>query len=121
MAQEKSFENRIKSYLKSRGSWFIKYWAGAKFTKEGIPDILACDNGSFIAIEVKAQNGKPTLIQLVILEKIRKAGGYGLLLYPQDFDGFKAFMSNRHPKNDFYLYNIEKQFHWKNKLMKGDK
>ena len=117
MAQEKSFENKLKSYLKSRESWFIKYWAGSKFTKEGIPDILICDNGIFIAIEVKAQNGKPTLIQLITLEKIRKAGGYGILLYPQDFKSFQTFMDNRHPQHEFYLYNIEKQFYWKKMLL----
>lgn len=120
MAQEKSFENKLKAYLKSRKAWYIKYWAGAKFTKEGIPDILICDNGTFIAIEVKAQRGKPTLLQLVTLKKIRESGGYGLLLYPQDFVGFKNFMDNRHPKHDFYLYNIEKQYHWE-KTLKEDK
>lgn len=116
MAQEKSFENRLKDYLNKRGSWFIKYWGGAKFTKSGIPDLLICDNGTFIAIEIKAQNGKPTLLQLIKLKKIRAAGGYGILLYPQDFGPFKVFMDNRHPNNDFYRYNIEKQFYWMNKL-----
>lgn len=116
MAQEKNFENKIKAYLKNRNAYFIKYWAGAKFTKSGVPDILICDKGSFIAIEVKAQNGKPSLLQLVNLEKIREAGGYGLLLYPQDFMGFTTFMENRHPKHDFYHYNIEKQNQWMKKL-----
>ena len=97
MGQEKNFENKIKTYLTDHSAWFIKYWAGAKFTKEGIPDILACVNGFFYAIEVKAPNGKPTVIQLVTLRKIRQAGGVGLLLYPKDFDNVKKDLSIRDP------------------------
>ena len=62
MAAEKNFENKLKNYLKAQGAWYIKYWAGAAFTKEGIPDILACIKGKFYGIEVKAANGKPTFI-----------------------------------------------------------
>lgn len=116
MAQEKSFENRLKAYLENRGSWYIKYWAGSKFTKSGIPDILVCDNGDFLAIEVKAKRGKPTLLQLITLKKIRESGGYGLLLYPQDFSYFKEFMDNKHIRNEFYLYNLEKQRNWEKQL-----
>ena len=116
MAQEKDFENKVKAYLKDRKAWFIKYWAGADFTKKGIPDILVCDQGEFIAIEVKASNGKPTLLQLVTLKKIQEAGGYGLLLYPQDFKGFCTFMENRSKKSDFYHFNLVKQESWFKKL-----
>lgn len=34
MAAEKNFENRLKKYLEDKGCWFIKYWAGAAFTKD---------------------------------------------------------------------------------------
>lgn len=116
MAEEKNFENRIKDFLVNKGAWFIKYWAGAKFTKEGIPDILACVNGYFYGIEVKAKNGKPKLIQLVTLRKIREAGGIGLLLYPKDIENFKSFVT-RHPlNNDWYKENIRLQEDWFNKL-----
>ena len=116
MAAEKNFENKIKSYLKDHGAWFLKYWAGPKgFTKEGIPDILACINGKFFAIEIKAENGKPSVIQLVTLRKIRQAGGYGILLYPKDWDGFTSFL--RTYKNDWYYDNIKLQDEWFVKLM----
>lgn len=42
----------------------------------GLPDILGCWKGRFIGIEVKTLTGKPTQIQLHILEQISKAGGY---------------------------------------------
>lgn len=92
MAAEKNFENRIKKYLHDNGAWFLKYWAGAAYTKSGIPDILACVNGYFVAIEVKAPNGKPSELQLYNLREIEKAGGYAFLLYPKDWDKFKRFI-----------------------------
>ena len=93
MAAEKQFENKIKAYLKEKGAWFLKYWAGAQYTKTGIPDLLVCYKGKFIAIEVKAENGKPSELQLHHIEQIRKAGGVAYILYPKDFDEFKTKMN----------------------------
>lgn len=97
MAQEKNFENRVKKFMKDNGSWFVKYWSGGvptkdgvkKFTKDGIPDILACVGGQFLGIELKAPNGRPTQLQMYNLKRIDRNGGYGILLYPKDFDKFK--------------------------------
>lgn len=92
MAAEKNFENKIKGFLKDTGCWFLKYWGGAAYTKSGIPDILACCNGKFLAIEVKAPHGKPSELQLYNLKKIDEAGGFAILLYPTDFIMFKIFV-----------------------------
>ena len=92
MAQEKRYENKIKKYLESRGAWFVKYWAGAQYTKSGIPDILACVNGYFVGIEVKAQDGKPSELQLHNVRAINDAGGFAFVLYPSKFAEFKAFI-----------------------------
>lgn len=90
IAQEKNFENKIKAFLNEQGAWFIKYWAGSKFTKDGIPDILACINGYFVAIEVKASNGKPSELQKYHVKKINyEANGIAVILYPQDWELFK--------------------------------
>lgn len=88
MAQEKQFENKIKEFLKEKNIWFVKYFANA-FTKSGIPDILACVNGKFVAIEVKAENGKPSELQLYQQKKIKESGGKAYILYPKDFEQFK--------------------------------
>ena len=91
-AAEKNFENKIKKYLESRGVWYLKYWAGAQYTKSGIPDILACINGYFVGIEVKAPNGKPSEIQLYNVHAINAAGGFAFVLYPSKFAEFKDFV-----------------------------
>jgi Holliday junction resolvase len=100
MASEKQFENKIKKFLKDEGCWFLKYWAGAAYTKSGIPDLLICCNGYFLGVEVKAPRGKPSELQLWNIEKIKEAGGIGLVLYPKDFDSFKELIHklNQEPK-----------------------
>ena len=96
MASEKLFENKVKAYLDQIGAWHIKYWAGSQFTKSGVPDILACINGHFVAIEVKAQNGKPSKLQLYTIYQICKSGG---------FARFKEFIENL--KRDIFNREIE--------------
>ena len=91
MAAEKNFENRIKKFLESEGCWCVKYFANA-YTKSGIPDLLVCCNGYFLGVELKGPKGKPTELQLWNLEKIKEAGGIGLVLYPKDFEEFKLLI-----------------------------
>lgn len=101
IAQEKNFENKIKAFLKEQGAWFIKYWAGSKFTKDGIPDILACINGYFVAIEVKASNGKPSELQKYHVKKINyEANGIAVILYPQDWEIFKELVNSLNENED---------------------
>lgn len=93
LAAEKTFENKVKKFLESQDAWFVKFFANS-FTKSGIPDILACVNGYFVGIEVKAQNGKPSELQLYNVRKIREAGGFAIILYPSGFSQFKEFIIN---------------------------
>lgn len=94
MAQEKQFENKIKKYLDDMGAWHIKYWAGAQFTKSGIPDILACVGGHFVAIEVKAQNGTPSELQLHTIEQIKNSLGFAFVVYPSGWEELKSFLDD---------------------------
>lgn len=97
MAAEKNFENKVKKFLSYHQCWYIKYWSGKsftgqKFTKDGIPDILCCCEGRFIGIEVKADNGRPSELQLYNLKKIDDAGGFAVLLYPDQWELFQNFI-----------------------------
>lgn len=92
MAAEKDFENKIKAYLKEQGCWYIKYWGGGGFTKSGIPDLLICCNGRFIAAEVKSSTGSPTDLQRKKIREIRDAGGIAFVLYPEHFETFKKMI-----------------------------
>ena len=66
----------------------MKFFANA-YTRSGVPDLLVCCNGRFVAIEVKAENGRPSELQLHNIEEIKKAGGIAIVLYPKDFEMFK--------------------------------
>lgn len=94
MAQEKAFENKVKRFLKENGCYFIKYWAGAVFTKSGVPDVLCCCNGYFLAIELKAPTGKPSDLQIYNINKINETGGFAIILYPKDFDLFEEMVEH---------------------------
>lgn len=91
MAQEKIFENKIKKYLKDKGCYCVKYF-GCNYSTSGTPDILACVNGYFVAIEVKAQTGKPSELQLAKIRQIREAGGFAYVVYPSGWDRLKTII-----------------------------
>ena len=92
MAAEKQFENKIKKYLKIRGHWFVKFFANA-YTPSGIPDILACIRGRFVAIEVKGGSSYGlTELQKFNLRCIRARGGVAVCVYPSGWEQFAALV-----------------------------
>lgn len=48
---------------------------GGMYGTAGIPDVIACINGRFVAFEVKTETGKLSRLQEVTLGRIRDAGG----------------------------------------------
>lgn len=114
--RETAFKKKVEDLLKQYDAWYIKYWAGSKYTKEGVPDILACIKGKFYGIELKGDGGKPALMQLKKLKMIRKAGGAGILLYPEDFTYFEALINDTDIGKYWYRENKRKQDELFNKL-----
>lgn len=96
MAQEKQFENKVKSYLESIGcyalgtpnqnitvpivGYYEKRWGGGQFAKSGLPDMHVVLHRTSIELELKAPTGKPSLLQLKNLDLITKGGCYGFIL-----------------------------------------
>lgn len=93
IAEEKTYENKIKKYLTNKGAWILKTF-GNGFQRSGVPDLICCLNGVFIAIEVKASNGKPSQLQLYNIDKIRKSGGVAMVLYPNQWEQFKEYIES---------------------------
>lgn len=78
--EEKQIENKIKKYLSSIGAYFEKIHGGSFFQAAGIPDILACCRGRFVAIEVKRPNkGDLSALQKLKLTQIQEAGGVAIV------------------------------------------
>ena len=56
-------------------------------TIQGTPDKLGVIRGIFIALEFKASiKEKPTPLQTLKLDRIKKAGGYGFVVFPENED-----------------------------------
>jgi len=86
---EKQFQRKVIKYLKSLpNTWFFKVWGGG-YQRAGIPDLICCINGVFIAIELKGDKGRPTELQKMNIRNINAAGGIGVILYPAGFKDFK--------------------------------
>ena len=72
---EKQVENQIKKWLEQHNYWYFKVHGGA-FQKTGVPDIIACVKGKFVAIEVKRSNGGiVSELQKAQIKKIKACGG----------------------------------------------
>ena len=72
--KEQQYQSKIVKYLESRGAYVIKVVAASK---KGVPDVIACYKGQFIAIEVKTPltRSDTTKLQEYNLDKIADAGG----------------------------------------------
>lgn len=91
---EKRIENQIKRFLDSIGAWHIKTH-GNMFSRAGTPDILACINGKFVAIEVKREKGgEVSTLQLAHIKLIQQAGGVAFVA--SGLEEAKAHLKKQH-------------------------
>ena len=74
---EKKVKDAVVALLKKRGVYYFFPVTGG-FGRSGIPDIIGCYRGNFIAIECKAGKNKPTALQLAEMKKIEDAGGLSI-------------------------------------------
>lgn len=88
MAEEKSFENKVKRWLKTKGIYHFKYFGNA-FSTAGVLDLTLCVNGKFVAVELKAEKGKTSLLQEAHIKQIKNSGGIAIVLRPSEFENFK--------------------------------
>lgn len=93
MAQEKQFETQLRKYIESIGGYVIKQF-GCRYTKAGLCDLTCCIKGKFVAIEVKAEKGKPSAKQLEQIELVKRSGGIAFVAYPQDFEMIQQLLAD---------------------------
>jgi Holliday junction resolvase len=69
------------------------------FGRTGIPDIIVCYCGQFIAIECKAGKNTTTALQRRELRAIEDAGGYALVINETNIDQVTAVLEQigKHP------------------------
>lgn len=91
MASEKKFEEKVKKWLKEHGAWYVKTWSNG-VQRSGIPDLIVCWKGHFIGLELKAENGRPSALQMHEVEQIWKAGGKAFITRPSDWEEVKKIL-----------------------------
>ena len=76
---EAQLTRHVNNWLRGQTNvWHYK--VSDRYTK-GIPDIIACVNGIFVGIELKASNGTPSPHQLQRIKSIVDAGGIAMVCY----------------------------------------
>lgn len=78
--KESDLIRKIGEYLKTVPDLFFWKEHGGQYGTAGIPDIIVCYRGKFIAFECKVGNNKPTVLQAITVRQILKAGGYALVV-----------------------------------------
>lgn len=109
MAAEKNFEHQVERWFESIGiypagcpkqkmtvdpiGWYFKVFGGG-FQKSGIPDLIVNAHGLFLAVELKAETGRPSALQRINVNRIRETDGNACFLYPSGFERFKKDLLN---------------------------
>lgn len=83
---ESKVKAAVKKQLEAAGAYHF-FPSANGYGHAGIPDIICCINGYFLAIECKAGKGRTTALQVRELQRISDAGGMSLVIYdrPEDF------------------------------------
>ena len=87
MAQtpEKKVKDAVTKILKEFGAYYF-YPVMGGYGRSGIPDIISCYKGRFIAIECKAGSNRTTALQEAELKKIEDARGYVFVVNEENLD-----------------------------------
>lgn len=82
---EKKVKTKVESILRSAGVYYF-FPATYGYGRSGVPDIICCVGGRFLAIECKASGGTTTALQDRELLRIRNAGGSTLIINEENTD-----------------------------------
>jgi Holliday junction resolvase len=79
MTPEKKVKNAVKKILDRHGVYYF-FPATHGYGSSGVPDIVVCANGKFLAIECKAGRNTTTALQDIVIERIRASKGVALVV-----------------------------------------
>lgn len=88
---EGKVKDKVVSVLKDEGVYYF-FPATHGYGRSGVPDIIACVSGYFVAIECKAGANKPTALQEREMERINDAGGFALLANEESIEAVALFV-----------------------------
>lgn len=77
--KESQFSKQVVKYLKNKGA-LVNVNTANMFDKVGRSDVECCYKGHWISLELKVGNYTADPLQISYLQKVRDAGGFGLIL-----------------------------------------
>lgn len=95
MTPEGKVKKQVVDLLKQWGAYYFFPVTGG-YGRSGVPDIIACIGGDFIAIECKAGTNRPTQLQKRNLDLIGVAGGWPWEINEDDIQEFRSWLTSRY-------------------------
>lgn len=77
---EGKVKDKVVAILKEHGAYYF-FPATGGYGRSGVPDIVCCYEGRFIAFECKAGKNVPTALQAREINAIQDAGGVAFVIY----------------------------------------
>jgi len=90
---EKKVKDKVVKILKAHGVYYF-FPATFGMGRSGVPDIICCFQGRFLAIECKAGNNKPTALQERELSAIAEAGGDAFVINENNIPVIELWIRN---------------------------
>ena len=93
--KESTLQRKVILHLRTSGAYVFKV-VGSAMQQRGTPDCLVCYRGRLIGIELKVPGKVTSKLQEVELQKIRDAGGIGVVITNMDdLEALLQQLSNR--------------------------
>lgn len=89
---EKKVKDKVTAILRKHGAYYF-FPATYGMGRAGIPDIVVCFHGLFIAFECKAGKGKTTALQDRELAAIKQAGGISTVINETNIELVEKILS----------------------------
>jgi len=90
---EGKVKDKVVAILKREGVYYF-FPATHGMGRSGVPDIICCVAGRFLAIECKAGSGKTTALQDREIDAIRTAGGWAIVINEENLAEVEATIRN---------------------------
>jgi Holliday junction resolvase len=91
MTPEAKVKKKVVDVLKKNGAYYF-FPATGGYGRSGVPDIVSCYRGVFVAIECKAGTNKPTPLQQAEMGKIKQAQGFVLVVNEDNIDDVSTLL-----------------------------
>lgn len=92
MTPEKKVKDKVKKVLDKLGCYYF-FPATGGYGKSGVPDIVICFRGHFLAIECKAGGNVPTALQELNMRQICQQGGNTLVVNEENISEVELWIT----------------------------